>query len=126
MMGLKILCRDLIPILILDHRTIGLVPNKLLSQSKADARRICLDYTVSGIKAIHEAGPAKPFRFVYVSGAPISRDPNKWQPFMGDYFRLRVRLDSPFFPIAFLLKILQKVFPSYLTMESNRERLREP
>lgn len=69
--------------------TIGLTPTKMSHLTPADHRRICLDYTMAGIKAMHEAGPEKPLRFVYVSGFSISRDEKQRHWFAEEYLKLR-------------------------------------
>ncbi|CAI4210784.1 unnamed protein product [Parascedosporium putredinis] len=71
------------------RRTIGLTPTKMSHLTPADHRRICLDYTMAGIKAMHEAGPEKPLRFVYVSGFSISRDEKQRHWFAEEYLKLR-------------------------------------
>ena len=56
-------------------------------------KRICQDFTMAGLQAMFEAGPAKPFRFMYMSGTAATRDPNQkpgW--FMPEYTQMRVRL----------------------------------
>jgi hypothetical protein len=56
-----------------------------------DVKRICQDYTIAGLKAMHEAHPAKPFRFLYVSGIGTVRDPKVTPMFEPKYAWMRVR-----------------------------------
>lgn len=39
---------------------------------------------------MHEAGPASPFRFLYMSGAAAERDSTKTPKFMPEYSLMRV------------------------------------
>lgn len=62
-------------------------------------RRICQDFTIAGMAAMYEAGPAKPFRFLYMSGTATNRDPNQkpgW--FMPEYTQMRVSLSFSLSP----------------------------
>jgi hypothetical protein len=58
----------------------------------AEVKRICQDCTLAGLKAMYEAGPAKPFRFLYLSGEGTPRDLTKKPPFMAQYQLMRVGL----------------------------------
>lgn len=53
--------------------------------------KICLDYTVNGLKTMAAIGN-KPFRFIYTSGAKANRDESVRPWIMGDYGVLRVSL----------------------------------
>lgn len=74
--------------------TIGITPAKAIGVSKEDLRRVHLDYTVAGIKAMHEASTAKPFRFIYLSGFAVSRDPKAKYTVGGDQLRLRGEVET--------------------------------
>jgi hypothetical protein len=39
---------------------------------------------------MYQAGPARPFRFIYLSAEGTPRDPSKKPPIMGDYQIMRV------------------------------------
>ncbi|KAK7980361.1 hypothetical protein PG989_012818 [Apiospora arundinis] len=58
--------------------TVAVTPSKSKSMQFADVKRICQDFTMAGLQAMYEAGPAKPFRFMYMSGtaAPATRTRN--------------------------------------------------
>lgn len=45
---------------------------------------------MSGLKAMYEAGPARPFRFVYLSGFSVERDPTKTPVYRPQYSWMRV------------------------------------
>jgi hypothetical protein len=53
-------------------------------------KHICQDCTLVGLKAIRDAGPSKPFRFVYMSGALAERDQTKTPRFKPEYSLMRV------------------------------------
>lgn len=59
-----------------------------------EARRICLDYTLTGLDTmfwLSSRGTAsRPFRFLYVSGAKSERDPSKKPWILGNYILMRV------------------------------------
>ncbi|KAK6844858.1 nucleoside-diphosphate-sugar epimerase [Apiospora arundinis] len=70
--------------------TVAVTPSKSKSMQFADVKRICQDFTMAGLQAMYEAGPAKPFRFMYMSGTAAPRDPNQkpgW--FMPEYSQMR-------------------------------------
>ncbi|KAK8094852.1 hypothetical protein PG997_001537 [Apiospora hydei] len=57
--------------------TVAVTPSKSKSMEFAEVKRICQDFTMAGMQAMYEAGPAKPFRFMYMSGtaAPPRPEP---------------------------------------------------
>lgn len=61
----------------------------------AKARRVCQDYTKLGFEAICEAGPARPFRFIYLSEEGTPRDPKKDPVILPDFFLIRVIIGCP-------------------------------
>jgi hypothetical protein len=82
-------CDATVPKRIFD-RTVAVTPTKSKLMDAADVKRVCHDYTVAGLQAIYEAGPAKPFRFLYMSGYMSQRDPLKKPFLLGDYAVMRV------------------------------------
>lgn len=72
------------------NRTVAVTPTKAQSMDPAQVKRVCHDYTMAGLKAMHEAGPAKPFRFLYMSGNNAVRDPARRPRILGDYCVMRV------------------------------------
>ncbi|KAI0009212.1 NAD(P)-binding protein [Xylariaceae sp. FL0662B] len=48
----------------------------------------------AGMNAIYEAGPAKPFRFLYASGETAERDQTKKPSLMAKYTLMRVEVES--------------------------------
>jgi hypothetical protein len=51
---------------------------------------VCHTCTLAGLDAIYEAGPAKPFRFLYMSGLTGERDQTKKPRFLAEYSLMRV------------------------------------
>jgi hypothetical protein len=81
-------------------RLIAVTPSQLNQMTLDEARKICLDYTVAGIETITKlprANSAKPFRFLYISGAKTERDQTKKPWVLGDYCLMRVGSSS--FPL---------------------------
>lgn len=74
--------------------TVAVTPARMMSYSSEDLRRICLTSTLAGFKAMHEAGPARPFRFVYCSGHGTPRDQTKKPLMMGEYLLMRGETES--------------------------------
>ncbi|PQE33672.1 hypothetical protein CJF32_00010841 [Rutstroemia sp. NJR-2017a WRK4] len=71
---------------------IAVTPSQLNQMTLDEARKICLDYTVAGIETITKLpreNSAKPFRFLYVSGAKTERDQTKKPWVLGDYRLMR-------------------------------------
>ncbi|KAH8652609.1 putative nucleoside-diphosphate-sugar epimerase [Tricladium varicosporioides] len=75
--------------------TIAVTPSKLKTMSFDEVRRICLDYTVTGIETMSPlASKVKPFRFIYISGANGERDQDKKPLIMGEYALVRGKTES--------------------------------
>ena len=87
------LCRSFIGVRMLIRtptRTVAITPGRSVGQDFAEVKRICQDCTMAGLKAMYEAGPSKPFRFVYLSGEGTPRDMTKKPFFLGQYLLMRV------------------------------------
>jgi hypothetical protein len=59
-----------------------------------ETRKICYDYTVTGLQTISQLARAsnkKPLRFIYASGSMTERDQTKKPWILGDYSLMRVR-----------------------------------
>lgn len=70
-----------------------MTPFKSWGMDFAEVKRVCQDCTLAGFKAIYEAGPARPFRFLYFSGDGVPTDPNAAKPkILGDYMMMRVSI----------------------------------
>ncbi|KAK7740891.1 hypothetical protein SLS62_010949, partial [Diatrype stigma] len=74
--------------------TVAILPTQLGSYTKEEIRRVCLESAVAGIDVMCQAGPAKPFRFLYMSGAGAERDQSKRPKVMAEYSLLRGEAES--------------------------------
>ena len=71
-------------------RTVAITPSKSRAYDFEEVKRICQTCAVDGLRAVHEAGPAKPFRFIYMSGSASERDQTKTPRFLPQYCLMRV------------------------------------
>ncbi|EEA18734.1 hypothetical protein TMatcc_010724 [Talaromyces marneffei ATCC 18224] len=72
---------------------IAITPSKQSSMPFEQVEKICLDYTVNGLKTMATRSN-NPFRFIYTSGAKVNRDQTKRPWIMGDYGVLRSRVEN--------------------------------
>jgi hypothetical protein len=72
-------------------RTVAITPTKSKSIPFDEVKRICQTSTLAGLRAMHEAGLGKPFRFMYMSGFATERDMTKKPAWMPEYTLMRVR-----------------------------------
>ena len=70
--------------------TIAITPRKSESYRWEEVVRVCQTSTMNGLRAIHDAGTAKPFRFIYMSGVAAERDQTKTPSFKAKYSLMRV------------------------------------
>jgi hypothetical protein len=77
-------------------RTVAVTPFRSGGFDFAEVKRVCQDCTLAGFKAIHEAGPARPFRFLYFSAEGTPQDPSQRPYFLGDYQVMRVSFRLPY------------------------------
>ena len=68
----------------------AITPSKSKAYEFEEVRRICQTCALDGLKAAHEAGPAKPFRFIYMSGSAAERDQTKTPRYFPQYCLMRV------------------------------------
>ena len=71
-------------------RTVAITPTKSSMYDWDTVVRVCQTSTMMGLRAMYEAGPAKPFRFIYCSGFSAERDQTKTPDFRPQYSLLRV------------------------------------
>ncbi|KAI1102028.1 NAD(P)-binding protein [Jackrogersella minutella] len=69
--------------------TVAITPTKSRTYDFEEVRRVCQTCTLAGFKTIHDSGVSKPFRFLYMSGATVDRDPTKTALFQPEYTRMR-------------------------------------
>lgn len=73
-----------------EARTVAITPFKARSYDFAEVKRVCQDCTLAGLKAMYDAGPARPFRVVYFSAEGVPRDETQKPFFLGEYRAMRV------------------------------------
>jgi putative NADH-flavin reductase len=85
-------------------RTIAVARTKSITTPSEETRKVTLDYTLAGIKALVESKKSgQPLRFVYFSGAMVERvlKPDSEYKFgMPEYSRLRVSVPPPLLPFS--------------------------
>ncbi|KAJ2905282.1 hypothetical protein MKZ38_005795 [Zalerion maritima] len=69
--------------------TVAVTPFRASNLAFAEVTRVCQTCTIAGFEAMYEAGPARPFRFVYFSADGTPRDLSKKPRIMGDYQIMR-------------------------------------
>ncbi|TVY14111.1 hypothetical protein LARI1_G008166 [Lachnellula arida] len=72
---------------------IAITPSQLSKMPFPEARKICLDYTVTGLQTITPLA-STPFRFLYTSGASSERDATKKPWVLGDFCVMRGECES--------------------------------
>jgi hypothetical protein len=72
------------------HRTVAITPSKSAMYEFDEVRRICQTCTLVGLQTMYDAKPAKPFRFIYLSGVAAERDQTKTPSFKPEYSKMRV------------------------------------
>lgn len=90
------------------HRLIAVTPSKVNKMPWEEVRRVCLDYTVTGLETISQLprdSASKPLRFIYTSGANSQPDQSKKPWVLGDYSLMRVSFPSPILPTPILSPI---------------------
>lgn len=74
--------------------TVAITPSKTKGMDPAEVKRVCQTFTMAGFRAMYEAGPARPFRFVYMSGINAERDQTKTPSFYPEYSLMRGETES--------------------------------
>ncbi|KAI1108515.1 NAD(P)-binding protein [Nemania sp. NC0429] len=74
--------------------TVAITPTKSKTYDFEEIRRVCHTATLSGLRSMHKAGLAAPFRFLYLSGVATERDPTKTPTWMPEYCLMRVSRSS--------------------------------
>ncbi|KUJ06458.1 uncharacterized protein LY89DRAFT_790483 [Mollisia scopiformis] len=69
--------------------TVAVTPMRSRGVDFAEVKRICQTCALAGFKTMVEAGPSKPFRFLYISAEGTPRDLTKKPLFMGEYQLMR-------------------------------------
>jgi nucleoside-diphosphate-sugar epimerase len=72
---------------------IAVTRSKVQTMPFEDVRKICLNYTMTGIDTISQTA-SSPFRFLYVSGVNATRDQTKKPKLMPEYSLLRGEVEN--------------------------------
>ena len=72
------------------RRTIAITPTKSRLHGFDYVKKVCQEYTELGLKTMYESGPAKPFRFLYMSGLAAERSRDKTPQWLPEYCWMRV------------------------------------
>ena len=75
-----------------EDRTVAIKPYKGKDVPFEEIKRVFQDTTIAGLKAMHDAGLARPFRFIYMSGIFAERDQTKTPKLLPEYLLMRVSL----------------------------------
>ncbi|KAI1120652.1 NAD(P)-binding protein [Nemania abortiva] len=97
--------------------TVAITPSKSKTYDFEEVRRICQTSPIAGLRAMHEAGTATPFRFVYMSGAAAERDPEKTPNYMPQYSLMRGETENQLLALGRELGGIEvaAVKPGYIT-----------
>lgn len=76
----------------LHYRTIAITPSKSRSMEPEVVKRVCQTFAVDGLRMLVESSPARPFRYLYVSGKLAERDQTKKPILAPEYFLMRVSI----------------------------------
>ncbi|KAI8625513.1 NAD(P)-binding protein [Xylariaceae sp. FL1651] len=80
--------------------TVAITPSKSKSYEFDEVKRVCQLSTIAGLRAMHEAGLATPFRFLYMSGAAAERDQAKTPKYMPQYSLMRGETETQVLALA--------------------------
>ncbi|KAF7374666.1 putative nucleoside-diphosphate-sugar epimerase [Mycena sanguinolenta] len=69
--------------------TVAVTPTKAKEMPFEEVRRVCHTSTLVGLRALHDAGLARSFRFIYMSGFAAERDQSKKPHMMASYILMR-------------------------------------
>ncbi|KAI9830715.1 MAG: hypothetical protein M1819_005379 [Sarea resinae] len=76
---------------------LAVTPSKSTKLPWEETRKICLDYTMTGLETISHLPrdlASKPLRFIYTSGSNSERDPSKKPWVLGNYCLMRGEVES--------------------------------
>ncbi|KAK0749665.1 putative nucleoside-diphosphate-sugar epimerase [Schizothecium vesticola] len=80
--------------------TVAVTPTKAQSYAFDELTRICHTCTLAGIRAMVEAGQARPFRFLYMSGQNGERDQSKKPILLPAYVKMRGETENQLLAFA--------------------------
>ncbi|KAI0435879.1 NAD(P)-binding protein [Xylaria telfairii] len=104
--------------------TVAITPSKSKTYDFEEVKRICHTSTIAGLRSMHEAGTATPFRFLYMSGAAAERDQNKTPKLMAQYCLMRGETENQLLALASELGGIEVAVakPGYITASGDLVR----
>ncbi|KAI1473805.1 NAD(P)-binding protein [Daldinia eschscholtzii] len=80
--------------------TVAITPTKSKTYDFEEVKRVCQTSTIAGLRAMHESGVSKPFRFLYMSGAAAERDRGKPVRYQPEYSYMRGETENKVLQLA--------------------------
>ncbi|KAI1381292.1 NAD(P)-binding protein [Hypoxylon crocopeplum] len=80
--------------------TVAITPSKSRMYDFEEVKRVCQTWTLEGLKAMHESGVSKPFRFLYMSGAAAERDHTQNLRWQSEYRHMRGETENRVLALA--------------------------
>ncbi|KAI8949338.1 NAD(P)-binding protein [Xylaria longipes] len=104
--------------------TVAITPTKSKSYDFEEVKRICQTSAIAGLRSMHEAGIATPFRFLYMSGAAAERDQTKTPKIMAEYSLMRGETENQLLALANELGGIEVAVakPGYITASGHLTR----
>ncbi|KAI1750222.1 NAD(P)-binding protein [Xylaria castorea] len=104
--------------------TVAVTPSKAKTYDFEVVKHICHTSAIAGLRSIHEAGTATPFRFLYMSGAAAERDQSKTPKFMPEYSLMRGKTENRLLALASELGGIELAVakPGYITASGDLTR----
>ncbi|KAJ3040700.1 hypothetical protein HDV00_010593 [Rhizophlyctis rosea] len=84
-------------VLTYSHRTVAITPSRSNFVNFDEVKRVCQSSPLAGLKAMHEAGPEKPFRFIFMSAQFA---PGSDKGIMAQYIQMRSETEDKLFATA--------------------------
>ncbi|KAI0455124.1 NAD(P)-binding protein [Xylaria acuta] len=104
--------------------TVAITPSKSKMYDFEEVKRICHTSAIAGLRSIHEAGTATPFRFLYMSGAAAERDQTKTPKLMFQYSLMRGETENQLLALGSELGGIEVAVakPGYITASGDFTR----
>lgn len=107
-------------------RTVGISPAKASTMDWDELKRVSETCTIAGMKAMYEAGPANPFRFLYVCGETAERDQTAARdatkkPGMREKYNMMRVSQHAFFPPEYYSRA-PSIFLAHIRSHAAKER----
>ncbi|KAI0205741.1 NAD(P)-binding protein [Astrocystis sublimbata] len=80
--------------------TVAIMPWNQKTYDFEELKRVCHTSAIAGLRAMHESGPATPFRFLYMSGIAAERDQSLTPKFYPEYCLMRGDAENQLLALA--------------------------